>query len=651
MHFKKCIHQRGLAMENEEKFKQITNSVKDAIILIDEESKVAYWNPASEKTFGYTSKEAINKNIHELVVPTSMCQEGKERIEQSMKIFNETGMGYFTVGNVELIGRHKNGSEFPVELSISPIKLSGKWNAVGVVKDLSERKKSDLKTKEAEQRYHALFNQSPLGVLIVDPKTTGFIEFNDVAHQQLGYSREEFEKLTLLDIEAKESEDEVKSHIAKMLKDGREEFETEHQTKDCSIKNILVSTRAIEVKNKKLLHCIFHDITEIRITQKSLLESETQYRNLVELAQEGVWVFNSDYVTTFVNPRMAQMLGYVQSEMLGKRVFEFLAENVVEQAEDFLGKNESGLNGTFEYEITRKDGSRIFASIVASQINDDQGIYCGTLALVADVTLRKEMEKKLEKYSKNLEEIVQQKTRQLAEAQAQIIKSERLTAIGELAGMIGHDLRNPLAGIKNASYYLKKKETQGLSTQSKEMLEIIDRCVGHSNKIINDLLDYSREIRLELKQTSIDSLLTQALELVQIPKKVTVVKQVTDISKLKADPDKLERVFINLVKNAVDAMPEGGSISIIGKEENNHLELSFTDTGMGIPDEALPKLFSPLSTTKAQGMGFGLAICKRIVEAHGGTISFKTAKGKGTTFTVTLPIEPTQKLEVKMIEQ
>lgn len=638
-------------MENEEKFQLITNSVKDAIILIDEESKVAYWNPASERTFGFTSKEAIGKNIHELVVPTSMCQEGRDRIEQSMKIFNETGMGYFTVGNVELIGRHKNGTEFPVELAISPIKLSGKWNAVGVVKDLSERKKSDQKTKDAEQRYHALFNQSPLGVLIVDPQTAGFVEFNDVAHLQLGYSREEFEKLTLLDIEAKESEEEIKSHMAKMLKEGKEEFETEHQTKDCSIKNVLVSTRAIEMKNKKLLHCVFHDITEIRNTQKALMESESQYRNLVELAQEGVWVFDREYVTTFVNPRMAQMLGYVQSEMLGKRAFEFLDGSVVEQAENFLGKYESGLNGNFEYEIIRKDGSRIYASIVASPINDDKGIYNGTLALVADVTLRKDMEKKLEKYSKNLEEIVQQKTSQLAEAQAQIIKSERLTAIGELAGMIGHDLRNPLTGIKNASYYLKKKETQGLSAQSKEMLEIIDRCVVHSNKIINDLLDYSREMRLERKETSIDKLLVQALAMVQIPKKVTVVKHVPDVSKLMVDPDRLERVFINLVKNAVDAMPEGGLISIICREENNHLELSFTDTGMGIPDEALPKLFSPLSTTKAQGMGFGLAICKRIVEAHGGTISFKTAKGKGTTFTVTLPIEPAQKMEVKMIEQ
>jgi PAS domain S-box-containing protein len=180
-------------METENKFACIANSIKDAIILVDEEAKISYWNPAAEKTFGYTSNEALGKCVHELVVPKSMCPEGRSRIKQSVNIFAETGVGYFTVGNVELIGRHKNGKEFPVELSISPLMISGKWNAVGVVKDLSEKKQTEQKKKETEQRYHAMFNQSPLGILIVDPQTMGFVEFNDVAHQQLGYTREEFE--------------------------------------------------------------------------------------------------------------------------------------------------------------------------------------------------------------------------------------------------------------------------------------------------------------------------------------------------------------------------------------------------------------------------------------------------------------------------
>jgi PAS domain S-box-containing protein len=359
---------------------------------------------------------------------------------------------------------------------------------------------------------------------------------------------------------------------------------------------------------------------------------------------------DKDYYTTFVNPRMARMLGYVPSEMIGMDIFEFIDEKVVENAKDFLSKYTEGVNGNFEYEFIQKDGSRIYTSIAASQMKDDQGINFGTLAMVADITARKDMEKKLEKYSKHLEEIVQQKTRQLADAQAQIIKSERLTAIGELAGMIGHDLRNPLSGIKNASYYLKKKETEVLSAQSKKMLEIIDKCVDHSNKIINDLLDYSREIRLNRKEISIEYLLSEATAMIQIPEMIKVEKNLPENIEVNVDEDKFERVFINLFKNSIDAMPNGGVISIVCKEANDRLELVFADTGVGIPDEVLPKLFSPLSTSKAQGMGFGLAICKRIIEAHGGTISVETAKDKGTAFTITLPIDCKDKLGVKELE-
>ena len=124
--------------ENKNKNKELSNHlpqlidlVPDPTILVDEKAQITYWNPAAEKTFGYLSSEVIGKRIHELIVPNSMRKEGKERIETSVKIFRETGTGYFTVGKVDLIAKRKDGSEFPVELSISPIKLCNKWNAVG----------------------------------------------------------------------------------------------------------------------------------------------------------------------------------------------------------------------------------------------------------------------------------------------------------------------------------------------------------------------------------------------------------------------------------------------------------------------------------------------------------------------------------------
>jgi signal transduction histidine kinase len=210
--------------------------------------------------------------------------------------------------------------------------------------------------------------------------------------------------------------------------------------------------------------------------------------------------------------------------------------------------------------------------------------------------------------------------------------------------MVGHDLRNPLTGIKNSAYYLKKKGTEISKVQAKEMLDTIDRCVDYSNKIVSDLLDYSREIHLELKECSPKLLLFESLAMSQVPEKVKIVNCLKNKPNLKVDSEKIKRVFINLIKNAVDAMPNGGKLTIASKQVNDDLEFSFADTGIGISDEVMPKLFSPLFTTKAQGMGFGLAICKRIIEAHGGKITVKTAKGKGTTFTVTLPIEP--KLEI-----
>ena len=240
-------------LESQEKFQGITNSVRDAIILADEEARVTYWNPAAEKIFGYTSDEAIGKLIHELVVPESTCKEGKERIDASVKMFTETGMGYFTVGKVELVGRRKDGAEFPVELSISPIKLGGKWNAVGVAKDITQRKNEERQLKEAEKRYRALFNQAPQGVVIIDVETAAFIEFNDVAHIQLGYSREEFEKLTIADIEFNESLEQIKFHIAHIVKEGEGEFESKHRTKAATVRNVLITTRTLELAGEPSL--------------------------------------------------------------------------------------------------------------------------------------------------------------------------------------------------------------------------------------------------------------------------------------------------------------------------------------------------------------------------------------------------------------
>lgn len=237
--------------------------------------------------------------------------------------------------------------------------------------------------------------------------------------------------------------------------------------------------------------------------------------------------------------------------------------------------------------------------------------------------------------NKMLEEI-ESKTTQLR-------RSERFSAVGELATMVAHDLRNPLQGIANATFYLKRVAGPSASAKENEVLNTIEEDVKYSDKILNDLLDYSRDMRLELTPTNPQLLLKQSLSGIRVPENLLVRDETENNPTLELDVDKIKRTFINIINNAIDSMPNGGSLLIQTRESDHTLDFTFADSGVGIGKEALEKIFTPLYTTKPKGMGFGLSICKRIIEAHGGKISAESTLGKGTTFTISLPLHTDSK--------
>ncbi|HDO42404.1 MAG TPA: GAF domain-containing protein, partial [Candidatus Bathyarchaeota archaeon] len=248
--------------------------------------------------------------------------------------------------------------------------------------------------------------------------------------------------------------------------------------------------------------------------------------------------------------------------------------------------------------------------------------------------------KELKEYAEQLELKVQERTRELKESQEKLLKAERLAAIGQLAGQVGHDLRNPLTGILGAAYYLKRTLTN-LDEKCRKMLEIIEKDAKYANKIIEDLLEFSREyVHLNPITTSIRYLVDNALTKVTVPDNVKIMNLTSFKHKVEVDADRMIRVFVNLITNAIDAMPNGGVLRIWSHISDKHVKVFFKDTGIGISKENLDKIWGPLFTTKAKGMGLGLSICKRIVEAHGGSIKVKSKVGAGTTFTVILPLKP-----------
>lgn len=262
--------------------------------------------------------------------------------------------------------------------------------------------------------------------------------------------------------------------------------------------------------------------------------------------------------------------------------------------------------------------------------------------------------KQLEVYAGQLERKVEERTRKLNKSHEQLLKAQRLAVIGELAGMVGHDLRNPLTSISGAAYYLKKRLGSKIDGKIKEMLNLIENNIVYSNKIINDLLGYSREIKLDLTESNPKSIVRAALSLVEIPKNVQVIDLTENKPKIKVDVGKMKRAFVNIIKNAIDAMPKGGTLTVKSKKSDGNLKFIFSDTGVGMSKKTMENLWTPLFTTKAKGMGFGLPICKRIIEAHGGSISIKSDRGKGTAFTVTIPTKPKkeggEKIWVKPLE-
>jgi len=377
-------------------------------------------------------------------------------------------------------------------------------------------------------------------------------------------------------------------------------------------------------------------------------ESRKEFQTLFNLMPDPVVIVDAKGKLLAVNDKVEEKTGFKREELLGKNFLE--TKIVTAKSKTILIKNLAkrmmGMHvAPYEVEVLTKDGKKLIVEINATKI--EYGGKPADLVIFRDITERKIMEEKLKEYSEHLEELVKERTRQLIEAQKQLLKAERLAAIGEVAGMVGHDLRNPLQVIVSTVYLAKKSlndsPTSGRNFAEKhgieELLVTVEEQVKYMNKIVSDLQDYARPLKPELVETSLHQLINDTLSTITVPEtvKVSVVVE-EDFPKLMIDPTLMKRVLTNLITNALQAMPEGGQLTIrLSKKEENAF-ISIQDTGVGISEENLGKLFHPLFTTKSKGAGFGLSVCKRMVEAHDGNIMVESKVGKGSTFTVKLPL-------------
>jgi len=494
----------------------------------------------------------------------------------------------------------------------------------------------------AENIYQLLMDNLTDSVFILLDERFRFA--NRAAIESWGFTKEEilspdFDLLTLVHPDCQD----LVIENERQRRKGKDipRYEVRMITKSGDIKEVLVKNIAMIYEGKPAIAAILADITERKQAEDALREAEELYRTIIDAgstAKDGfALVQDIDGIEAkhvYVNDYYAELTGYTKEELQQISGHDMIHPGIKDVVIDRYRGKMAGedLPSYNEFEWVRKEGG-VYTVGLSSAVTTFKG-EPAFLYYFRDITEEKKMQAVLDDYRLHLEELVSERTLELEEAYEQLRRGERLATIGELAGSFAHEIRNPLGAIKNSAYYLDMV----LASRSEKVdkhLFLMQQEISRIDKLITDLLDFSR-VKTPIKEDIIiENLINSAIEKVNIPAQIEVrLKSHHPARRFCADYDQLERVFLNLLTNAVDAIEDGGMIEIRIRDEEE-MVIMVSDTGCGINKDMLDKISEPLYTTKVQGVGLGLSICRQIVEAHGGEV--ESDEGAGTTFVMKFP--------------
>lgn len=498
----------------------------------------------------------------------------------------------------------------------------------GTGQDITERKRMDEALRASEDRLRFVLACSRGGVWELDLRTGAYI-FSDEIYPLFGFDRNrknlrEADWLALIHPEDRDRiEESWRKDTSQASGPVSAEYRIIHPERGVRWISGWAGLERDAAGRLVRVGGISFDITDRKRTEEALRSSEANFRQLVETAQEGIWMVDAVGRTKYANQRMAEMLGCALRDLQGHSVFEFTFEEDREAAMGLFRQCLAGNRMQFDFRLRRPDGDELWTGVSANRIASDSGEPRGVLALFSDVTERRRAEQALREADRRKDEFL---------------------------AMLAHELRNPLAPIRNAVRIMR-----GLGPEDQVTLDwargVIDRQVGHLARLVDDLLDVSRLVRgrLELRRESVDlaEVVERTLEvvrpLIQSHRHELVVSLPAEALRVEADPTRLTQVLANLLTNAAKYTPPGGRIRLEAEPQDGHAVIRVHDNGMGIPESLLPHVFdlftqNERSLDRSQGgLGIGLTIVKRLVEKHGGEIAVQS-DSRGSEFTVRLPL-------------
>jgi two-component system sporulation sensor kinase A len=338
----------------------------------------------------------------------------------------------------------------------------------------------------------------------------------------------------------------------------------------------------------------------------TLQGTDTIYRKILEEMAEGAIILGSDNIILYCNASFANVVSGNIEKVLGTNFFNYVSPKNFENFTQLLSEStQSNVGAAKEFRLISLNGKEtpVHVSSRSIPIGDIKTRYL----VVTDLSEREAAARK-------------------------VLENERFLAIGKVTAMVAHDIRGPLNIVSQATEMLKMNPEM-----SPRMLPLIEDNTKRALDILSNLRENTKELELVKRESDVDELLRKTLNNMMIPSSILTRIDSPGPTSVVLDSVQMGRVFSNLINNAVEAMPDGGRLGIEIRSPPGRVEVEFSDTGMGIPDSVVDKIFEPFVSTKSKGTGLGLPLCKRVVDAHGGEISFKTEKGKGTSFTVSLP--------------
>lgn len=378
----------------------------------------------------------------------------------------------------------------------------------------------------------------------------------------------------------------------------------------------------------------FCDITHRLQREAQLKESERQKKAILDNIPDIAWLKDREGRYLVVNQRLAEAANRQRPEdIIGLTDFDIWPHDLAEgySADDEEVMRSGGHKFVEEQFVNLATQTRYWIETVKTRILDDDGKVIGTTGIAHDVTARKLAQAELER-------AVNERTAELREAQENLVRQERLAVLGQLAGGVAHQIRNPLAAIMNASYVMKRHLSPGQHSDVAAALRIIHDEVRHANIIITGLLDYARVRTPDRHPTSVVDLVERVLNADWIPENVRLERDFPkdDRVTIDIDADQLSGAITNLVRNAIDAMPGGGELRVEVARERDEIKIVVSDTGTGIGAQVKQHLFEPLHSSKPLGIGLGLVTARRFVEAHGGAITLRDTP-VGASFEIRIP--------------